>query len=254
MKQKKYDIIGDIHNCSGEFFALLNKLGYENKDGLRIHPDGRLLVLTGDFCDRGPNFTSIFLFIRDMFEAKLLMTPMGNHDNKLMRMCKGNNVQRTHGLDKSELAIVEAEEKGLYTRKEVMELIQQWPYFLILDNGKLIVTHATWKKDLRLKSPTSNKVKSYCLYGPVAGFYDDGMPKRIDWVAEYKPNNKNETIVVGHQVVKKVRHENQVWMIDGGCCFGGNLFCLRYPEMEIVSQKSFQKWDSSEFSDEILNS
>ena len=251
MKQKKYDIIGDIHNCSGEFFALLNKLGYENKDGLRIHPDGRLLVLTGDFCDRGPNFTSIFLFIRDMFEAKLLITPMGNHDNKLMRMCKGNNVQRTHGLDKSELAIVEAEEKGLYTRKEVMELIQQWPYFLILDNGKLIIAHAAWKKELRLKSPTSGKVRSYCLYGPVAGFHEDGMPDRIDWAAEYKSNG--ETIIVGHQVVGlKPRNINQVWQIDTGAVFGGYLTAIRWPEQEIVQVKAFQKWDDSEFSDDIL--
>jgi|19_taG_2_1085344.scaffolds.fasta_scaffold01382_9 diadenosine tetraphosphatase ApaH/serine/threonine PP2A family protein phosphatase len=251
MKIRGYDIIGDIHNCSGELFALFDKLGYENKNGLKIHPDGRIPVLAGDFCDRGPNFTPIYLFIRDMWNEDLLLSVMGNHDNKLMRMCKGNNVQRTHGLDKSELAIVQAEKDNLFTRQEVKELIEQWPYFMILDNGKLIVTHAAWKKELRLKSPTSNKVKSYCLYGPVAGFHEDGMPDRIDWAAEYKSNG--EIVVVGHQVVKEVQIRNNVYQIDTGCVFGNKLTALRYPEMEIVQTKSFQKWDSSEFSDKILN-
>jgi len=251
MKVRGYDIIGDIHSCSGELFALLEKLGYENKNGLRIHPDNRIPVLTGDFCDRGPNFTPTYLFIRDMWKENLLLSVMGNHDNKLMRMCNGNNVKRTHGLEKTEVAVVEAQEKGLYTLEEIRDFIKELPYFLILDNGKLIVTHAAWKKELRLKSPTSGKVKSYCLYGPVAGFHEDGMPDRIDWAAEYKSNG--EIIVVGHQVVKEPRIINNVYQIDGGCCFGGNLFCLRYPEMEIVSQKAFQKWDDSKFSDKILN-
>lgn len=252
MKQKYYDIIGDLHGCFYEFQLLLDKLGYKMENGLAIHPEGRMLVSVGDICDRGPNFLDLFLFIRDMYKANLIKIVCGNHDDKLKRLCLGNNVQRTHGLDKTELALVKAKEEGLFNENDVRELIEQWPYFLILDNGKLIVTHAAWKKDLRLKSPTSGKVRSYCIYGPVAGFHEDGMPDRVDWAAEYKSNG--ETIVVGHQVVKEVRNINNVWQIDTGCVFGGYLTNISYPEMKITQVRAFQKWDSSKFSDEILNS
>jgi len=249
MKQKRYDIVGDIHSCSGEMFALIEKLDYKIKDGLAIHPDNRTLAFVGDLWDRGPNFIPIFLFIRDMYEAGLIEIIQGNHCDKLKRLCKGNKVQRTHGLDKTELALAEAKEKGLFDENDVRELIEQWPYYIILDNN-LILSHAAWKKELRLKSPTSGKVRSYCLYGPVAGFHENGMPDRIDWAAEYKSNG--ETVVVGHQVVKEVRNINNVWQIDTGAVFGGYLTALRWPEQEIVQVKSFQKWDNSKFSDEIL--
>ena len=251
MKRKCYDIIGDVHSCSGELFSLIEKLGYQMKNGLAIHPDNRTLAFVGDLFDRGPNFIATYLFIRDMFEAGLIKIVQGNHDNKLMRMCNGNKVKRTHGLDKTEIAVMEGQDKGLFTLDEIRELISKWPYYIILDNN-LILSHAAWKKSLRLKSPTSGKVRSYCLYGPVAGFHEDGMPDRIDWAAEYKSNG--ETVVTGHQVNKEPRIINNVYQIDTGCVFGGYLSCLRWPEKEIVQVKAFQKWDNSKFNDEILSS
>jgi len=249
--KKRYDIIGDIHSCSGELFALLDKLGYEDRGGLRVHPDGRIPAFLGDFCDRGPNFLATYLFYRDMINKELAVAIMGNHDNKLMRMCNGNKVKRNHGLDKTEQAIIKAQADGLLTLEEIRDFVKKLPYYLVLDKGKLILSHAAWKDSLRLKSPTSGKVRSYCLYGPVAGFHDDGMPDRIDWAKDYKSNG--ETVVTGHQVNIEPRIINGVYQIDTGCVFGGKLTALRYPEIEIVQVDAFQKWDNSKFSDDILD-
>ncbi len=42
-----YDIISDIHGCYDEMIALMQKLGYEVKDGTPVHSEGRTLVFAG---------------------------------------------------------------------------------------------------------------------------------------------------------------------------------------------------------------
>lgn len=47
----KYDIIGDIHGCFDELLDLIAKLGYEEIQGVYVHPEGRQLVFVGDAMD-----------------------------------------------------------------------------------------------------------------------------------------------------------------------------------------------------------
>lgn len=46
------DIIGDIHGEIDSLRQLLKELGYDEEGN---HPNDRLLVFVGDFCDRGPD-------------------------------------------------------------------------------------------------------------------------------------------------------------------------------------------------------
>src|SRR3954464_10624913 len=54
-----FDIIGDVHGCYDELIELINKLGYQNAEGIFQHPAGRKLVFVGDLVDRGPKTPAV---------------------------------------------------------------------------------------------------------------------------------------------------------------------------------------------------
>jgi protein phosphatase len=228
-----YDIIGDIHSCYDEFCELLLKLGYEwdSNESLFFSPN-RKAVLVGDITDRGPQPTETFQLINNMFEAGHLMMVVGNHDDKLYRWSKGNNVELTNGLDAT---IKEVERVGI-PRKKIFDFLGCLPYFLILDQGKLVVVHAAWKDKYVDADPHSRKIRSWVIYGPTTGKFVDGFPERVDWAVMRQQTKP--MVVHGHQPVKEVRVVNNVYNIDTGCVFGGRLTALRYPENEIVSVKA----------------
>ena len=92
-----FDIIGDIHGCIIELNLLLEKLGY-NHNG---YSNNRRLVFTGDLIDRGWYSLSVFLKVQEMVDSKCALLVRGNHDDKLMRWAKGNNVKFNHGFEKT---------------------------------------------------------------------------------------------------------------------------------------------------------
>ncbi len=66
-----YDIISDIHGCYDEMIALMQKLGYEVKDGTPVHSEGRTLVFfAGDLTDRGPKSVEVMRFVAKAYERE----------------------------------------------------------------------------------------------------------------------------------------------------------------------------------------
>ena len=74
-----YDLIGDIHGQADELEALLEKLGYRQKDGIYRH-ESRKVIFLGDFVDRGPHQRRVFNLVRPMIEASDAYSVMGNHE------------------------------------------------------------------------------------------------------------------------------------------------------------------------------
>ncbi|MEZ0368533.1 MAG: polynucleotide kinase-phosphatase, partial [Candidatus Sericytochromatia bacterium] len=64
-----------------------------------------------------------------------------------------------------------------------------------------------------------------------------GLPVRLDWAAEYRGP---AMVVYGHVPVPEPEWVNHTIDIDNGCCFGGKLTALRYPEQELVSVPAAQ--------------
>jgi len=70
------------------------------------------------------------------------------------------------------------------------------------------------------------------MYGETSGEVDEfGLPVRYDWARDYKGRAR---VVYGHTPVLEAGWVNGTICIDTGCCFGGKLTALRYPEMELV--------------------
>ncbi|MBI4310213.1 MAG: polynucleotide kinase-phosphatase [Chloroflexi bacterium] len=231
-----FDIIGDVHGCFDELYALLERLGYRVEVGddtataqYRVtHPEGRKAVFLGDVVDRGPGVTKALRLAMGMVESGGALYVAGNHEAKLVRKLRGSDVEVTHGLEES-LAQLE---------KEPPEFIQKVTAFLdglishyVLDSGKLVVAHAGVKEAYQGRA--SARVRDFCLFGETTGEIDGfGLPVRQNWAVDYRGD---ALVVYGHTPVVDPARLNRTVNIDTGCVFGGKLTALRYPEQEIVS-------------------
>ena len=223
-----FDVIGDVHGCFDELVMLLRKLGYEdNEEAGMIHPEGRKPVFLGDLCDRGPKNVEVLRLVMKMVKSGNALAVPGNHDVKLVKYLLGKNVQLTHGLDKT---VEELEKQDEQFRNDVREFLDGLVSHYVLDDGKLVVSHAGLKQEYIGRG--SMKVRDFCLYGEATGEIDEyGLPVRLNWASDYRGK---ATVVYGHIPQLEVQAMNGTYCIDTGCVFGGKLTSYRYPERELV--------------------
>lgn len=231
-----FDIIGDVHGCCDELVALLQELGYgvafvgegEERRAVTSAPEGRRAFFVGDLVDRGPKSPDVLRIVMAMAEAGHGLCVPGNHDAKFLRWLNGRNVKLTHGL--AETAEQFGKEPPSFHAK-VKTFIDGLVSHAWLEGGRLAIAHAGIKEDMMGRS--SGFIREFCLYGETSGETDEyGLPVRYNWAADYRGQT---TIVYGHTPVPEAEWLNNTLCIDTGCCFGGKLTALRWPEKEIVS-------------------
>ncbi len=232
-----FDIIGDIHGCYDELLELLAQLGYRfvhqpDTRGLpgvvAEPPPGRKALFVGDFGDRGPSTPAVYRLVMHMVQSGHALCVMGNHDNKLLRKLRGNQVALTHGLTAT---VEQLAQEPLGFVEEIEQFLERLVSHYVLDDGKLVVAHAGLREDLQGRA--SGRVRSFALFGDTTGETDEhGLPVRLNWAADYRGS---ALVVYGHTPVAEPAWLNNTVNIDTGCVFGGRLSALRYPEREIVS-------------------
>jgi protein phosphatase len=227
-----FDIVGDVHGCADELEALLGELGYEidwrGENVTVTPPPDRTLIFVGDLNDRGPRTPDVLRIAMSMVEQGTALCVEGNHDHKFARWLSGANVKLGHGLQATADQMA-AEPPALHAK--VRAFIANLPPYLWLDGGKLVVAHAGLKADM--VGETSGKIRSFALYGDTSGETDGfGFPVRRNWALEHPGE---PAIVYGHVAAPEVQAVNNTWCLDTGCCFGGSLTALRWPERELVS-------------------
>ena len=72
--------IGDIHGHAPTLLALLDQLGWRQRDRHLAGPGGQKLVLIGDLIDRGPQNLHTVDIVRDLVERGDALCLMGNHE------------------------------------------------------------------------------------------------------------------------------------------------------------------------------
>jgi protein phosphatase len=227
-----FDIIGDVHGCADELETLLTNLGYEVRwDGKTVSvtpPEGRRAIFIGDLVDRGPRSPDVLRVAKSMVEAGTALAVVGNHDDKLKRHLDRRNVKVSHGLAET---IEQLAQEPPEFAKEMRDWLDRLVSHYVLDDGKLVVAHAGLKEEMQGRA--SGAVRSFAMYGETSGEVDEfGLPIRYNWAADYKGTAK---VVYGHTPVLEAGWVNGTICIDTGCCFGGKLTALRYPELELVS-------------------
>ena len=239
-EQGPFDIIGDIHGCFDELAELLEKLGYEistqpDGDIIVVPPQGRKAIFVGDYVDRGPKVAQVLRLVMRMQETGAAICVPGNHDVKLVRALRGNNVKPTHGLTES---LAQLAEESIEFKTHIAEFLDGLVSHYVLDDGKLVVAHAGMKAELQGRA--SRRVREFAMYGETTGETDEfGLPIRRNWAEEYRGA---ATVVYGHTPVPQAQWVNRTINIDTGCVFGGKLTALRYPEKELVSVPAHQTY------------
>lgn len=238
-----FDIVGDVHGCTDELEELLARLGYDvrfagqgrTRTARTRAPAGRRLVLVGDLVDRGPRTTDALRIAMAMVEAGHALCLPGNHDVKFLRWLKGAKVRISHGLETTIDAFAREDEAF---RSRIVAFLEGLPHHLWLDGGRLVVAHAGIREDMIGRS--AGRVREFCLYGDTAGETDaSGLPVRYHWALDYRGA---PAIVYGHTPVVNADWVGNTLCIDTGCCFGGKLTALRWPEREIVAVPARQAY------------
>lgn len=254
-----FDIVGDVHGCYTELLMLLNKLGYELEFGDPVSgrpvvvnkvttPPGRKLVFVGDLVDRGPASDLVLALVMELSYLKAAEAVSGNHDNKLMRLLRGNPIQPKEDLQRTVDSINAQGQK--YVNRVLRYLLSQPAR---LENDELIVVHAAYRE--RASIAYAEKL---ALIGEVDGSRDEkGHPIRLEkWEEEYVGG---KVIVHGHvpvlEVVDRQRRRGQliefspdlrgggrIINVDTSAVFGGKLTALRYPEMRYVQVPALKQY------------
>ena len=230
-----FDIIGDVHGCADELVELMGRLGYRvrlegagaERRAIVETPPGRRAFFVGDLVDRGPNAPDVLRIVMDMAAAGQAHCVPGNHDAKFLRWLDRKRVTLTHGLDRT-VTQMTAEPPTFHIRTR--DFLRSLKSHAWLDEGRLAIAHAGIRADMIGR--VAGGVREFCLYGDTDGTDEGGMPIRWHWAAAYTGET---AIVYGHTPVPEADWVNNTLCIDTGCCFGGRLTALRWPEREIVS-------------------
>lgn len=234
--QSAFDIIGDVHGCADELCELLTRLGYsacfkgsgEDREAIVETPPGRLAIFVGDLVDRGPKSPDAIRIAMALVNSNRGYAVIGNHDAKFGRWLQGRQVKLAHGLDRT---AQQFQNESPSFKASTLSFIERLPPYLWLADGQLAVAHAGIKEDMLGK--ISHEIRSFCLFGETSGSTDEmGLPVRYNWAAEYEGDT---SVVYGHTPVPNAEWQNNTLCLDTGCCFGGRLSALRWPEREIVS-------------------
>lgn len=244
-----FDIIGDVHGCTGELELLLHRLGYQpgplhKAEGFLAvpvwrHPAGRRAVFLGDLVDRGPRVLDCVRLVAAMIDAGQALCVQGNHDRKLARKLAGREVSIGHGLEQSlaEVSALPGSLRDAWTA-DLIALLEKLPTHYVLDAGRLVVAHAGLRESMHGRA--SREVREFALYGQTTGESDEfGLPIRLDWAADY---HGSALVAHGHTPVPESEWHNRTINLDTGCVFGGKLTALRYPERDLVSVPATRVW------------
>jgi len=231
-----FDIIGDVHGCTEELIALLEKLGYsvrlegkgDNRRAITTPPKGRRAFFVGDLIDRGPASPDALRIAMDMVASGHALMVLGNHDDKFLRWLKGHQVKIGMGLERT---IKQLEGEGEAIKTRARGFLETLPSHAWLDGGALAIAHAGIRENMLGRN--SPRARDFGLYGETSGHVDaNGLPERFNWAAGY---GGSVPVIFGHTPVVTPEWQNNTLCIDTGCVYGGTLTALRWPEREIVS-------------------
>ena len=141
-----YDIIGDIHGYAHTLEALLQRLGYQQHQGIYQHPNRQALFL-GDLIDRGPLQIEVIDLIRSMVTSGAAQAIMGNHEYNAIAYftpAADEGFLRPHTARnlRQHQAFLDAYQNQPEALQRTIDWLKTLP--LWMDLGPLRLIHACW--------------------------------------------------------------------------------------------------------------
>jgi protein phosphatase len=235
-----FDIIGDVHGCFEELLTLLITLGWtvQNDNGTwrATGLPGRKLVFVGDLIDRGPRPSDCLQLAMDLVASGVARVVAGNHEGKLLKALTGGHVKISPARAAT---LADIDTRGDAFRARVVQFLEDLPAHLVLDGGKLVVVHAGLPQEMHGRD--TPKVRMFGIYGEVKDDLDDDGEVMVadGWAKAYEGS---ALVAYGHTPRRDPVWHHETVDLDTGCCFGGRLTALRYPDRTIVSVPAQKPW------------
>jgi hypothetical protein len=224
-------VVGDLHGCFNEATELLDQLQVTSLD---------TIIFAGDMIDRGP-YSAKCVDLAMAHEAVL-----GNHEDHHFRYRK---LQREGG-DLSKISPIEKYLIENPLEDTHLNYFDKLPHFIRLPQYASAVVHAGVWPGLALEDQNPDylmRLQYICPSKSQKNYWSIKRP--IDpLTGNYDPDFKfwtefwdgPERIIFGHSVLNKPLITEKVVGIDGGCCFGEELFAFTFPEMKVFCLPSRQ--------------
>tara|TARA_B100001248_G_scaffold241598_1_gene208416 strand:- start:85919 stop:86554 length:636 start_codon:yes stop_codon:yes gene_type:complete len=203
--------IGDVHGCSKELLALLEKLQLTDEDEL---------IFVGDLINRGPDSEGVLRIVRGLKNTQCLL---GNHERRFLRYRETGKEEKLKPGDFDTLALL--------TDEDWVLLESMKPYIYREDLNTIFVHGGflpgiPWRENT-VKTMVRIQVVDKKGRGRKRSQCPDGTPWADLWEGP-------EFVVYGHTPRMEVYESPHAICIDTACAYGGPLTAYVLPERKIV--------------------
>jgi diadenosine tetraphosphatase ApaH/serine/threonine PP2A family protein phosphatase len=248
-------IIGDVHGCFEELQELIGQAGFSDKL--------QQVILVGDLVNKGPYSSWVVQWAR----TNNIKCVMGNHDHQILvnaltmgRISPEPDKPPFEGVNKPSDPSSPSWTTMYELSNEDLEFLRTLPLYLEFPDLDLIVTHAGLAPDVELKeqkpehtmlmrdvvlpfnivleeTPSDEQLKE--LVGTERSEHKD--LKCVPWIETWNGGKTGKTTVVfGHDAMRRLqlRIDELAYGLDTGCCYGGFLTGIKFPQKELVQVKA----------------
>ena len=147
----KFLVLGDIHN---EYKFFMNASIFAKENNLHI-------ISVGDVVDYGPHATSTIALASTLSKTGKATFIEGNHDNKIYRYLKGNDVSVSHGMTST----IEALESDKQVREDFNTFYERMKTHMVI--GDTHITHGAFTKSYWTNEVDEKAQNRARLYGEI---------------------------------------------------------------------------------------
>lgn len=219
-------IIGDLHGCREEAEELLDKCKATSSDHV---------VLLGDLVDRGPDSAGcVDLAMRLEARQGRPACVLGNHEERMLdyedikaRLGRlPSNMNSGHQATRDQL------------RPEHYEYMRRMPLYLRLPEHNAVAVHAGVYPGRAIESQTTRHLLHIQSISPPEekSLWPSRVPaaERDKWRFWSTLWDGPERVFFGHSVLDRPLVTDKVVGLDGGACFGRELWAYVLPEERLV--------------------
>jgi hypothetical protein len=220
-------VIGDLHGCLKEAEELLEKCGARPEDHV---------IFAGDLVDRGPDSAGcVDLALRVEARQGKPACILGNHEEKHLFY---DDIQLRKGHVRVDIET--HVETRLQLKRHHFDYFRRMPLYIRLPEHNAVVVHAGVFPGRPIERQSDRHLLHIQSIKP--------PEEKSMWPSRIPPGEEGwkfwthfwdgpERIIFGHSVLNKPLVTDKVIGIDGGACFGMELWALILPENRIVSVK-----------------
>ena len=231
----KIDVIGDTHGLKDSFLKMVNRFGYVQDDveGLK-HPDGRKLLLLGDFCDRGKHDLEMIGLAMKLKDAGHYVIK-GNHENKLERVLKyylntGRFPEKMTMAASRVMARILREEKS--KQDAILNFLNNLPHYYLLDEFAFCHSPVSWFDPIKM--PTSSMMYGDTPRGSdvcASALYDSGYEQGV-----------NRHILIHGHIPHYENDSKYIFSLDNHVGRGGDIHGLALDQLDYERKVNKLTW------------